>query len=102
MHKNTLKDFAHGGVLTFEQEVRDKAKEQILWICKGVVDAEDFWFAGRTEPRMSTGIIKHVVFGRNEPALQHLHRGFAAELAAFRARSARGATKSAGADTKTA
>lgn len=77
------------------QEARDKAKEQILWICKGVVDAEDFWVAARTEPGLRTGIVKNVVFGRNEPALQHLHRGFSAEIAAARARSAVVATKSA-------
>ena len=62
------------------QEARDKAQEQIEWICKGVVDKEDFWVAARTEPGISTGILKTVVFGRNEPALQHLHRQFAAEL----------------------
>ncbi|MET0287081.1 MAG: aromatic ring-hydroxylating dioxygenase subunit alpha [Polyangiales bacterium] len=166
LHKNTLKDFAHGGVLTFDalgphlrncsavrtigklreleeekwenvidhftyqyclfpntsltvgprhlelwqilpvtastsqvlhtayvrpdlaREVRDKAAEQIEWICKGVVDAEDFWVAGRTEPGLRTGIMKTMVIGRNEPALQHLHRGFAATLEAARTRQA--------------
>jgi len=68
------------------QEVRDKAEEQIQWICKGVVDTEDFWVAGQTEPGLSTGVMPSVVFGRNEPALQHLHRGFAQELAAARQR----------------
>lgn len=63
------------------QETRDKAEQQIEWICKGVVDKEDFWVAGRTEPGLRTGILPSVVFGRNEPALQHLHRGFAAVLA---------------------
>jgi phenylpropionate dioxygenase-like ring-hydroxylating dioxygenase large terminal subunit len=63
------------------QEARDKAEQQIEWICKGVVDKEDFWVASRTEPGMRTGILPSVVFGRNEPALQHLHRGFAAALA---------------------
>jgi choline monooxygenase len=82
------------------QEERDKAKEQILWICKGVVDAEDFWVAGRTEPGLRTGIVKSVVFGRNEPALQHLHRGFAAEIAAARARAAGANAKTTGAVTK--
>jgi choline monooxygenase len=72
------------------QEAREKANEQITWICKGVVDAEDFWVAGRTEPGLRTGIMKSVVLGRNEPALQHLHRGFSAELAAARARSPAG------------
>jgi phenylpropionate dioxygenase-like ring-hydroxylating dioxygenase large terminal subunit len=68
------------------QAARDKAEEQIAWICKGVVDKEDFWVAARTEPGISTGILKTVVFGRNEPALQHLHRAFSAELQSARAR----------------
>lgn len=162
LHKNTLKDFAHGGVLTFDafgrhlrncsavrtidslreideeqwdnliqhftyqyalfpntsltvgprhlelwqilpvtattsrvlhtayvrpdlsQAARDKAQEQIEWICRGVVDKEDFWVAARTEPGISTGILETVVFGRNEPALQHLHRHFAAVVAEAR------------------
>jgi phenylpropionate dioxygenase-like ring-hydroxylating dioxygenase large terminal subunit len=70
------------------QTQRDKAAEQIEWICKGVVDREDFWVAARTEPGISTGMIEAVVFGRNEPALQHLHRSFAAELASARVRRA--------------
>jgi choline monooxygenase len=71
------------------QEARETANKQIEWICKGVVDAEDFWVAGRTEPGTRTGILTSMVIGRNEPALQHLHRGFTEELAA--AASARAA-----------
>jgi choline monooxygenase len=52
------------------------------WICETVVDGEDFWVAARTEPGVRTGLLETVVFGRNEPAPQHLHRGFAAALAA--------------------
>jgi hypothetical protein len=37
--------------------------------------------AGRTEPGLQTGLLDSVVFGRNEPAPQHLHRGFLAALA---------------------
>ena len=62
-----------------------KAQEQIDWICKSVVDTEDFWVAARTEPGISTGILETVVFGRNEPALQHLHRQFSAVLEQARA-----------------
>ena len=50
------------------------------WICQAVVDGEDFWVAGRTEPGIRTGLLDNVVFGRNEPAPQHLHRGFRAAL----------------------
>jgi phenylpropionate dioxygenase-like ring-hydroxylating dioxygenase large terminal subunit len=59
---------------------RAEASEMIRWICSTVVDGEDFWVAGRTEPGLRTGVSETVVFGRNEPALQHLHRGFAAAL----------------------
>ncbi|WP_106398797.1 aromatic ring-hydroxylating oxygenase subunit alpha [Actinocorallia populi] len=57
-----------------------KATEMAPWICETVVDGEDFWVAGRTEPGVRTGLLDTVVFGRNEPAPQHLHRGFEAAL----------------------
>jgi phenylpropionate dioxygenase-like ring-hydroxylating dioxygenase large terminal subunit len=60
---------------------RADAAEQIRWICGTVVDGEDFWVAGRTEPGLRTGVLETVLFGRNEPAPQHLHKGFAAALA---------------------
>lgn len=50
--------------------------EMAPWICDTVVDGEDFWVAGRTEPGLTAGLLDVVVFGRNEPAPQHLHRGF--------------------------
>ena len=64
---------------------RDRLAEMAPWICETVVDGEDFWVAGRTEPGLRTGLVETVVFGRNEPALQHLHRGFASALDAARA-----------------
>jgi len=63
-----------------------KATEMAPWICETVVDGEDFWVAGRTEPGVRTGLLETVVFGRNEPAPQHLHRGFEAALAEARER----------------
>jgi phenylpropionate dioxygenase-like ring-hydroxylating dioxygenase large terminal subunit len=63
-------------------EERAKAVDMTPWICEKVVDGEDFWVAGRTEPGVRTGLLDTVVFGRNEPAPQHLHRGFAAALQA--------------------
>jgi len=45
-----------------------------------VVDGEDFWVASRTEPGIRTGLLDRVVFGRNEPAPQHLHLGFRSAL----------------------
>jgi choline monooxygenase len=56
---------------------REAAAAQIPWICDTVVDGEDFWVAGRTEPGLRTGVLDTVIFGRNEPAPQHLHKGFA-------------------------
>lgn len=61
-------------------EEQAKLVEMAPWICESVVDGEDFWVAGRTEPGIRTGLVDTVVFGRNEPACQHLHRGFAAAL----------------------
>jgi phenylpropionate dioxygenase-like ring-hydroxylating dioxygenase large terminal subunit len=63
-------------------EERAKVLDMAPWICETVVDGEDFWVAGRTEPGIRTGLLDKVVFGRNEPAPQHLHRGFLAALAA--------------------
>ena len=63
---------------------RGEAAEMFRWICESVVDGEDFWVAARTEPGLRTGLVDKVVFGRNEPAPQHLHRGFDAALAAAR------------------
>lgn len=62
-------------------EERAKACDMAPWICETVVDGEDFWVAGRTEPGIRTGMLDTIVFGRNEPAPQHLHRGFLAALA---------------------
>ena len=61
-------------------EEQAKLVEMAPWICETVVDGEDFWVAGRTEPGIRTGLVDTVVFGRNEPACQHLHRGFFAAL----------------------
>lgn len=66
------------------EEELAKAAEMAPWICETVVDGEDFWVAGRTEPGVRTGLLGTVVFGRNEPAPQHLHRGFEEVLKAAR------------------
>lgn len=63
------------------EEDRAKVTDMAPWICETVVDGEDFWVAGRTEPGVRSGLLDTVIFGRNEPAPQHLHRGFAAALA---------------------
>jgi choline monooxygenase len=61
-------------------EERARAVDMAPWICETVVDGEDFWVAGRTEPGIRTGLLDTVVFGRNEPAPQHLHQGFLAAI----------------------
>ena len=58
------------------EEEQARAVDMAPWICETVVDGEDFWVAGRTEPGIRTGLLDKVVFGRNEPAPQHLHKGF--------------------------
>jgi hypothetical protein len=63
---------------------RGKAVEMAPWICETVVDGEDFWVAARTEPGIRAGVLDTIVFGRNEPAPQHLHRGFEDALAVAR------------------
>jgi ring hydroxylating enzyme alpha subunit len=68
------------------QSERDRIAEFTKWICTTVNDEEDFWIAARTEPGIRTGLTRTVVLGRNEPALQHLHRGYDQALRAARER----------------
>ena len=63
-----------------DAENAKRLAEMAPWICDTVVDGEDFWVAGRTEPGISTGLLGSVLFGRNEPALQHMHRQFQRSL----------------------
>jgi len=58
------------------EEEQARAVDMAPWICETVVDGEDFWVASRTEPGIGTGLLDKVVLGRNEPAPQHLHKGF--------------------------
>jgi choline monooxygenase len=60
---------------------RESLAEFTAWVCETVVDGEDFWVAGRTEPGIRTGLTSTVTFGRNEPGSQHMHQAFAAALA---------------------
>ncbi|WP_019925646.1 aromatic ring-hydroxylating dioxygenase subunit alpha [Nocardia sp. BMG111209] len=63
---------------------REKYAEMAPWICETVVDGEDFWVAARTEPGIRAGALDSILFGRNEPAPQHLHRGFETALESAR------------------
>jgi phenylpropionate dioxygenase-like ring-hydroxylating dioxygenase large terminal subunit len=71
-------------VPNLSEEETAKLVDMAPWICETVVDGEDFWVAGRTDPGLRTNMMDTVVFGRNEPALQHLHRNFEEVLAAKR------------------
>jgi choline monooxygenase len=62
------------------EDERATMAEMAPWICETVVDGEDFWVAARTEPGVRAGMLGTVVFGRNEPAPQHLHRGYLAAV----------------------
>src|SRR5690606_23728490 len=46
------------------------------------VDAEDFPVGERIQQGFYAGAQPHIIFGRNEPALQHFHRSIRAALAA--------------------
>jgi hypothetical protein len=72
------------------EDERATMAEMAPWICGTVVDGEDFWVAGRTEPGVRGGLLGTVILGRNEPAPQHLHRGFAAALRAAAERQTAG------------
>jgi phenylpropionate dioxygenase-like ring-hydroxylating dioxygenase large terminal subunit len=63
-------------------EERKKLDEAITFGCETVVTGEDLWIAGQSAlgfraPARSD----HVVFGRNEPVVQHFHRCFEADAA---------------------
>jgi len=78
-HRSEVLHMAHFRPGLPEEEAA-KLADMAPWICQAVVDAEDFWVAGRTEPGIQSGLVATAVFGRNEPAPQHLHRGFLAAL----------------------
>ena len=49
------------------------------WICETVVDGEDFWVAGRTEPGVRSGVLDTAVLGASGAAASALGvRGSAA------------------------
>jgi hypothetical protein len=61
-----------------------KLDAAILFGCEDIVNAEDFWVTGQTIPGMrAPGRPDHLVFGRNEPAVQHFHRHFRAAVARY-------------------
>ena len=66
-------------------EERKKLDEAILFGCETVVTNEDLWIAGQSEGALrAPAAPDHLVFGRNEPVVQHFHRCFQADSAATR------------------
>jgi phenylpropionate dioxygenase-like ring-hydroxylating dioxygenase large terminal subunit len=56
---------------------RDPEKAQrILRDLAIVVGAEDFGVAESAQPAVSSGLLKHLIYGRNEPALHHYHETY--------------------------
>ena len=61
---------------------RKQLDEAISFGCQTVVQQEDLWIAGQSEAAFrAPGRADHVVFGRNEPVVQHFHRCFEADAA---------------------
>lgn len=49
-------------------------------IFDSTVEHEDYWMGETTQQSIRTGLIDHLIFGRNEPALHHFHTTFREEL----------------------
>ncbi|MFI5046199.1 MAG: aromatic ring-hydroxylating dioxygenase subunit alpha [Acidimicrobiia bacterium] len=59
------------------EEDRKALDEAIFFGCEVVVNGEDLWVTGQSELGMrAPAAADHVVFGRNEPAVQHFHNEF--------------------------
>lgn len=68
---------------TDDEELK-KLEEAIRFGCEDIVDAEDFWVTSQTIPGMRAPARQpHLVFGRNEPAVQHFHRQFTEAVARY-------------------
>lgn len=50
--------------------------DTLLEIINSTLELEDYYMAEKSQLAASSGRVEHFVFGRNEPALQHFHRGF--------------------------
>ncbi len=58
-------------------EERAKLDESVRFGCEDIVNAEDLWITGQSEPGLrAPGSPGYVVFGRNEPVVQHFHARF--------------------------
>lgn len=56
---------------------RAKLDEAVRFGCEDIVNAEDLWITGQSEPGLrAPGSPGYVIFGRNEPVVQHFHTRF--------------------------
>lgn len=60
-----------------DQEVHQERFDKTFWI----LDAEDYPMAEEMQRNVELGALDHLLFGRTEPGLQHLHRTMDAALA---------------------
>ncbi len=73
IHDTVSLHYAYGKELPDSEQEREELAQKVLFACKTVVDDEDFRVAERTEPWIhSPSMPKTLVFGRNEPVMQHM------------------------------
>jgi hypothetical protein len=56
------------------------APEAAMEILYSTVEDEEYRMGESTQRNIESGLLDHIVFGRNEPALHHFHNTFRAEL----------------------
>ena len=70
----------HTTFIAREPETDEELKaleEAVYFGCEIVINGEDLWVTERTLPGFRAAAApKSVIFGRNEPAVQHFHRLF--------------------------
>ena len=49
-------------------------------IINSTLEREDYAMAESTKKNVESGLVPHLIFGRNEVPLHHFHRNFRAEL----------------------
>ena len=70
----------HAVYVKEEPATEDEHKEldeAVYFGCEIIVNGEDLWITGRTVPGLhAPAAVPHLVFGRNEPVVQHFHTLF--------------------------
>ena len=52
----------------------------VMEVFDSTIEQEDYLMGETTQPSAENGLIEHLIFGRNEPALHHYHNTFRAAL----------------------